>query len=250
MRVTIITVSLNSAESVEACIRSVIRQTHREIEYISVDGRSEDGTLDVINKYRDHFAARLCEKDDGIYEAMNKGLALAGGELVGFLNSDDVLAADDIIARVVEVVAGGRLDSCYGDIVYVDPTDSGRTIRYWKAGPFDAGNIKKGWMPPHPAFFVRRSIYQRFGGFNLAFPVIADYEIMLRFLYKHRISSSYLPRIILRKSTGGISKPTLPNVIRNNAACHKAWIANGLRPSWKIFARKILSKLIQLRPLP
>jgi glycosyltransferase involved in cell wall biosynthesis len=181
---------------------------------------------------------------------MNKGLALAGGEFVGFLNSDDVYAADDIISRVVEVVAEGSLDSCYGDIVYVDPKDSGRTIRYWKAGPFDVGNIKKGWMPPHPAFFVRRSIYRRFGGFNLAFPVVADYEIMLRFLYKHRISSGYLPRIILRKRTGGISNPTLLNVLRNNAACHKAWIANGLRPSWGIFVRKVLTKFSQLRPLP
>jgi len=250
MKVSIITVSLNSADTLEACIRSVIGQTHREIEHISVDGRSGDGTLDVIEKYRDHFAARLCEKDGGIYEAMNKGLALAGGEFVGFLNSDDVYAADDIIARVVEVVAEGSLDSCYGDIVYVDPKDSGRTIRYWEAGPFDVGNIKKGWMPPHPAFFVRRSIYRRFGGFNLAFPVVADYEIMLRFLYKHRISSGYLPRIILRKRTGGISNPTLLNVLRNNAACHKAWIANGLRPSWGIFVRKVLTKFSQLRPLP
>jgi len=250
MKVSVITVSLDSADTIEACIRSVIGQTHQNIEHISVDGRSLDGTLDLIENYRDHFAARLSERDGGIYQAMNKGLALARGDLVGFLNSDDVYAANDIIARVVEVLEGQNLDSCYGDLVYVDREDSGRAVRYWKAGPYRAQNFEKGWMPPHPAFFVRRAVYERYGGFNLDFPVVADYEIMLRFLYRHRTTAGYLPRVIIRKRAGGVSKPTLFNVVRNNAACYRAWRINGLRPRPGIFLRKVFSKFSQFRARP
>jgi glycosyltransferase involved in cell wall biosynthesis len=152
MKVSVVTVSLDSADTIEPCIQSVIGQTHADIEHISVDGGSADGTLDIIENYRDHFAARLSQKDGGVYQAMNRGLALAGGGLVGFLNSDDVYAADDILARVVEALEAENLDSCYGDLVYVDPGDSGRTVRYWKAGPYRAEKFEKGWMPPIPPF--------------------------------------------------------------------------------------------------
>jgi glycosyltransferase involved in cell wall biosynthesis len=250
MKVSIITVSLNSAATLEACLQSVIAQTHRDIEQISVDGRSVDGTLDILERYRDRFAARLVESDGGLYQAMNKGLALARGDLIGFLHSDDVYAADDVVDGLVELVSREGFDSCYGDLVYEDAAGSGRTVRYWKAGPFDVRNFEKGWMPPHPAFFVRKRIYERYGGFNLDFPVVADYEIMLRLLYRHRISTGYFPRVVIRKRTGGISRPTVLNVVRNNAACYRAWRVNGLEPKPGIFIRKVLSKFGQFGRQP
>jgi glycosyltransferase len=225
-------------------------QTQGDVEHISIDGQSTDGTRDILDKYRGHFAFLLSEKDGGIYQAMNKGLALAGGELVGFLNSDDVYASNDILAGIDEFLSRQKLDSCYGDIVYVDRRAPGRVIRTWKSGPYRLGNIEKGWMPPHPAFFARRKIYERWGGFDPRFPVVADYEIMLRFLYRYRISSGYLPRVIVRKQSGGVSRPTLLRVIRNNKACYRAWQANGLRPRPVLFIRKAISKLGQLRLVP
>ncbi|MBN2207234.1 MAG: glycosyltransferase [Candidatus Aminicenantes bacterium] len=252
MKVSIITISLNSAATIEACLRSITAQTHPDIEQISVDGRSVDGTLEILERNRDRFAARLVEPDGGVYQAMNKGLALARGDLVGFLNSDDVYAADDVVAGLVELISHEELDSCYGDLVYGrgDAAGRERTVRYWKAGPFDVRNFEKGWMPPHPTFFVRKRIYERYGAFNLDFPVVADYEIMLRFLYKHRISCGYFPRVVIRKRTGGISRPTALNVVRNNAACYQAWLANGLKPRPGTFVRKALSKLGQFGRRP
>jgi len=247
MKVSIITVSLNSADTIEACIRSVSGQTHADIEHISVDGQSVDGTRDIIERCRDHFAVRLNEKDGGLYEAMNKGLALARGDLVGFLNSDDVFASEDIIGRLAEIVEANGLDSCYGDIIYVDGRDPRRIVRYWRSGPYDPNNFRKGWMPPHPGFFARKAVYDRYGVFNLEFPVVADYEIMLRFLYKHRISCGYMPRVVVRKRTGGITRPSPFNVVRNNAACYRAWIANGLKPNPGIFLRKVMWKAGQFR---
>ena len=247
MKVSIITVSLNSADTIEACIRSVSGQTHADIEHISVDGQSVDGTRDIIERCKDHFAVRLSEKDGGLYEAMNKGLALARGDLVGFLNSDDVYASEDIVGRLAEFIEVNGLDSCYGDIVYMDARDSRRIVRYWKSGPYDPNNFKKGWMPPHPGFFARKAVYDRYGMFKLEFPVVADYEIMLRFLYKHRISCGYLPRVVVRKRTGGITRPSPVNVARNNAACYRAWIANGLKPTPGIFLRKVMRKAGQFR---
>jgi glycosyltransferase involved in cell wall biosynthesis len=184
MKVSIITAVLNRRLYIEDCINSVIGQTYKNIEHIIVDGVSRDGTLDILRKHQKDISVLLSEPDDGIYDAMNKGIRLATGNIIGILNSDDIYAENDIIAAVAACFAKSDVDTCYGDLIYIKSNDVANSVRYWKAGAFSRERFREGWMPPHPTFFVRRHVYERCGLFNLDFPLAADYELMLRFLYK------------------------------------------------------------------
>ena len=245
MRVSIITTVYKGVKTIEDCIKSIISQTYSNVEYIIIDGGSTDGTLDIIKKYMNSIAKVLSEPDDGIYHAMNKGIKIATGEVVGILNSDDIYADNYVIENVVKYLSENDIDCCYGDLVYVDKNDTNKIIRKWMAGNFAKRKFEKGWMPPHPAFFVKNRIYERYGSFNLKFPIIADYELMLRLLYKHDISTIYIPKVLVKMRTGGKSKPSFINVINNSISCYHAWKANGLRPRIITFLLKPLSKINQ-----
>lgn len=227
MKISIITASLNCVETIEECIQSIINQTYPNIEHIVIDGGSKDGTLDVVNKYKDKISKVISEPDKGLYDAMNKGIKFAQGDIIGILNSDDVYNDKYVLEDVFKAFISKGVDTCYGDLVYVDREDISNIIRYWKSEEYDKSKFKKGWMPPHPTFFVKKEIYKKYGLFNLDFPLAADYEIMLRFLYKHNVTTTYIPRVLVKMRVGGISKPgkyTLGAIKEN----YLAWKVNSL----------------------
>ena len=248
MKVSIITITFNSAETIEDTIQSVLSQDYPNIEYILVDGASKDGTLEIIERYRNSISTVISERDNGIYDAMNKGVALATGDVIGILNSDDFYADATVISDIVRTMQLAGSDACYADLVYVDRNDTNRIIRSWKSGDYRQGQFLRGWMPPHPTFFVKRSIYETHGTYSLELSSAADYELMLRFIHKHAISLSYLPRVITKMRTGGQSNVSLKNRWRANREDRLAWKMNGLQPGFFTLLRKPLSKLLQYLP--
>ncbi len=275
MKISIITATRNCAATVADCMTSIRRQTHPHIEQIIIDGASTDSTLDIVQGSGRHVerlpshpsrlprpsapgkthaprrTVLLSEPDSGIYDAMNKGIALATGEIIGILNSDDSYADDQVLAKVAAVFADPTVMSCYGDLVYVKKRETlihpspFVVHRHWKAGPFESGKFYQGWMPPHPTFFVRRSVYERYGSFRLDLGSAADYELMLRFLLKERISAAYIPSLLVAMLLGGASNATLKNRLRANRMDRRAWEVNGLTPKpWTILL-KPLRKITQ-----
>ncbi|MCD6193225.1 MAG: glycosyltransferase [Candidatus Aminicenantes bacterium] len=243
--VSIITPVLDRKNTIDSAIKSVLGQTYRNIEYLIVDGGSTDGTIEVINKYREKISKFISEKDKGVYDGMNKGIRMASGEIIGILNSDDVYASDNVIEEVVKAMEESNADCCWGDLVYVDARDTNKIIRYWKSSEYEPGKFKKGWMPPHPTFFVRRWVYEKYGRFNLDFPISADYELMLRFLEKYKIKSCYIPQVMVKMRVGGQSNKSIINIIKANIECYKAWKINGLEVDFFRIFLKPLSKIRQ-----
>ena len=245
MKVSIITAVYNNKEFIEDCIRSVLDQSYKNIEHIIIDGGSTDGTLEVIKKYKEKIAKFISEPDNGIYDGMNKGIKLATGELIGILNSDDMYASKDVITSVVDKIQAKNADCCWGDLVYVNRFDTNKNVRYWKSASYKKGLFRIGWMPPHPTFFVRKEVYEKFGNFNLNFRISADYEIMLRFLEKYKIKPCYIPQVLVKMRTGGNSRPSLFNTLKANIECYRAWRINGLKIKPFIIFSKPLSKIGQ-----
>ena len=245
IRVSIITVVYNGAENIEDSIRSVIGQTHDDIEYVIIDGGSTDGTLDIIKRYGRNIAKVISEPDNGIYNAMNKGLEVVSGDVIGILNSDDLYADRTVIENVVGYISEKNVDSCYGDLIYVDRQNTNIPVRHWKSGEFLKQRFRSGWMPPHPTFFARRDIYEKYGIFNETFPIAADYELMLRLLYKHGISTAYIPKVLVKMRTGGSSNPGFYNTAKAIIENYRAWKVNGLDPSPVTFFLKPFSKIFQ-----
>jgi glycosyltransferase len=201
--------------------------------------------LEVIERNRASIARVINGPDKGIYDAMNKGILEASGDVVGILNADDFYAHGEVLGKVAEVFADRSIESCYGDLIYVDAADTAQVVRSWRAGAYDADLFYRGWMPPHPTFFVRRSVYEKHGLFNLSLGSAADYELMLRFLVRHRITTRYLPETLVKMRVGGMSNASLANRLRANRMDRKAWQVNGLQPRpWTLFL-KPLSKIPQ-----
>lgn len=228
MKVSIITVVYNDAAYIEDCIKSVISQSYKEIEYIVIDNESTDGTRDIIDLHRGRIAKVVSEKDRGHIYAMNKGIGLASGEIIGFLHSDDIYMNEKVIESVADSFKEDPVDSLYGDLVYVKKDNPSRVMRYWRGGKYNPEKIKQGWMPPHPTFFVKREIYERYGMLDTSFKISMDYEIILRFLYKHRISVLYLPSILVRMRGGGVSNRNLKNIAIKTIEDYRAARSYGL----------------------
>jgi glycosyltransferase len=245
MKVSVITAVFNNKQQIGDCIRSVLFQSFQEIEYIIIDGGSTDGTLDVIKGYSSRISKWTSEPDRGIYDALNKGLGMATGDIVSFLNADDIYAKDYVIDKVVSRMTGHSADCCYGDLLYVDKNNTDRIIRYWKSEPYKKELFYWGWMPPHPTFFARREIYDRYGYFNTAFTISADYELMLRFMVRHEISTHYIPEVLVKMRTGGASNRSLKNLIIKTAEDYKAWKVNNLKGRFYTIPFKNLSKIPQ-----
>jgi glycosyltransferase involved in cell wall biosynthesis len=245
LKVSIITVCYNSAETIEDTILSVVSQDYASIEYIVVDGKSSDTTLSIIEKYNSKITKFLSEKDDGIYFAINKGISLASGDIIAVLHADDVYYSNHVISDVVNTFTEKNTDTVYGNLYYVDRIDTSKIKRQWISGGYTKKSFLKGWMPPHPSFFVRKKCYDKFGVFNTSLHSAADYELMLRFLFKHNCSASYLPQVLVKMRVGGRSNVSLMNRIKANREDKKAWLMNELKPSLFTFIRKPLSKLGQ-----
>ena len=249
VRLSIITVAYNASRTINDCLDSVKNQTFAA-EHIVIDGKSGDGTMTIVESYRPHLGAVISEADSGIYDAMNKGVLLATGDVVGILNADDFYVDDEVLGEVAKTFEDPRIDACFGDLQYVDAKTPQKIIRQWKAGSYNPAKFYWGWMPPHPTFFVRSTVYEKYGLFNLDLGSAADYEIMLRFLLKHKINAVYLPRVLVKMRTGGASNATFKNRLRANIMDRKAWVINRLNPHPWTLVLKPIRKVPQylLRP--
>jgi len=237
--ISIITATYNAEDTLENCLESVSAQSI-DAEHLIIDGASTDDTLQIIKQYENALANVISEPDKGIYHAMNKGLCAATGDIVGILNADDYYVSENVLEKVVEVFKDPEVDACYGDLVYVERKDTDRVVRFWRAGDFNPVKFYWGWMPPHPTFFVRRSVYKKFGLFNLELGSAADYEIMLRFLLKHGLKARYIPQVLVKMRRGGVSNAPLSNRLKANCMDRKAWEVNDLRPyPWTFLAKPI-----------
>lgn len=244
MKLSLITISFNSAPTIEDTIKSVIFQNYFDLEYIIVDGGSTDNTLEVINKYKNKIAKIISEPDKGIYDAMNKGIGMATGEVVGIINSDDFFIDDSVLSNVVNEFENNNVDAVYGDIVYVDREDTSKHVRYWKAGEYEKKKLNYGWIMPHPAVFIKKEIYNKFGLFNLDFKIAADYELLLRFL-KNGMKVSYLPKTLVCMREGGFSASGFGKRRAGWVELKKAWQVNNFLLPCFFIVRRILHKLNQ-----
>ena len=246
MKVSIITITYNSESTLIDTIDSVINQTYKDIEYIIIDGKSTDSTISIVHSYKNKISTFISEKDNGLYDALNKGISLATGDIIGVLHSDDFYTNHHIIEKIVQTFKLNQSDAVYADLYYVDKDDVNKIFRKWKSGHYTHGMFLNGWMPPHPTFFVRRSCYEKYGSFNLDLVSAADYELMLRFIHKHQIKLAYLPEFIIKMRVGGKSNASIANRVRANNEDRKAWLMNGLKPKFHTLYLKPLRKIIQL----
>lgn len=246
MKVSIITITYNSEPTLKDTIESVINQTYKNIEYILIDGGSTDETLSIIKSYGNKISTLISEKDNGLYDALNKGISLATGDVIGILHSDDFYTNNHVIQHIVSSFSNSPVDAVYADLYYVDKINTNQIHRKWKAGIYKEGMFFNGWMPPHPTFFVKRSIYETCGNFNLNLTSSSDYELMLRFIHKHKIKLAYLPEFIIKMRVGGKSNVTFKNRIKANKEDRLAWELNNVKPYFYTLYLKPLRKIIQL----
>lgn len=242
--VSIITPTFNSAATLRDTLESVHRQDYPALEHIIVDGGSNDNTLALASAF-DGPLRIISEPDQGLYDAMNKGLQRADGDIVGVLNSDDFYCHGQVISRIVDLMNRTDASVAYGDLCYVAASDKTRVVRYWRSGDYRPERFLFGWMPPHPTFFARRNLYDQLGGFNLALKLAADYELMLRFLYRHGLKAAYLPEVLVHMRIGGLSNSSWQHRLQANREDREAWRRNGLRPYFFTTWLKPLRKIPQ-----
>ena len=237
MKISIITVVWNNKKTIKDAIDSVLAQTYKDIEYIIIDGASTDGTVEVVKSYGDKISKFVSEPDCGLYDAMNKGIALATGDVVGILNSDDFYIDNRVIERVVKEFEEKQTDSVFADLVYVKSENLDKIVRYYDSSYFTPQKFAYGWMPAHPTFFVKRWVYEKYGLFRTDLKIAADFDILARFLYTHKISYSYIKEVIVKMRLGGIST-SFSSIWTNNIEQLRICRQNGIDTN--IF--KILSK--------
>jgi glycosyltransferase involved in cell wall biosynthesis len=245
LKISVITTTYNSASTIEDTIQSVLEQDYKNIEYIIVDGVSKDNTLEIVGKYKDNIATVISEKDRGIYDALNKGIKAATGDIVAILHSDDFYIDKYVLSKVAKAFEESKADTVYGDLYYVDKDDTNKVVRKWVSGKYKHGMFLNGWMPPHPAFFVSKAAYDKLGVYSLEFKTAADYELMLRFLHKCKVSTSYINEYLVKMRTGGESNSSVKNRLNANQEDRKAWTMNGLKPRFYTLTIKPLRKIIQ-----
>ncbi len=245
MKVSIITAVYNNRTYISDAIESVLAQDYEQLEYIVIDGGSTDGTLEVIRQYENKISVLVSEPDRGLYDALNKGLKLATGDVIGFLHADDMYAKPTAVSQIVETFQLQGCDTAYSDLLYVEAEDTAKIVRYWQAAAYTEDSFLKGWMPPHPTFFVKREIYQRYGSYKTDMRISADYELMLRLLHKHHVSTAYLPEITVKMRTGGVSNASLLSRWKANMEDRMAWEVNNLKPYFYTLYAKPFSKLLQ-----
>ena len=212
MKISIITACYNSVTTLESTFQSVINQTYLEIEYIIVDGGSIDGSLQQIENC-DFVSHYISEPDKGIYDALNKGVKLATGDVIGFLHSDDVFADNQVISKIANQFERCNVDGVYGDLQYVDKQNTSKVIRNWVSCKFELSLLKNGWMPAHPTLFIKKEVYEKYGSFNLVYKIAADYDFMLRIFSDNTLNFSYIPKVITKMRTGGASNRSVRNII-------------------------------------
>ena len=246
MKVSIITVVYNGAKYIRDTINSVVSQKYTNIEYIVIDGGSTDGTVDIIKEYQDEVSIFLSESDNGIYDAMNKGIALTNGDVIGILNSDDFYVNEFVIEKIVKAFKEKKVDSVFSDLVYVKPDNLNKIIRYYDSSEFNPLRFAYGWMPAHPTFFVKKDVYNKYGVFRTDLKIAADFDLMVRFLYTHNLTYYYMKETLIKMRIGGVST-SLSSIWINNIEALSVCKDNGIKTNiFKILSRypvKILGLL-------
>ena len=250
MKISIITVCYNAADTIGETLDSVADQTYQDIEHIVIDGGSTDGTGAVLKAKGRRVAIWRSEPDRGIYDAMNKGILLATGDVVGMLNADDIYADETVLEQVAVIFSDPAVDACYADLVYVSADDPTKVRRYWRSCSYREGLFERGWMPAHPTFFVRRRVYEEHGLFDTQFKLQSDFELTMRFINVQRIKTEYMPRIWVRMRMGGVSNRSIRNVMRGNIEAYKACRKHRIKVSPLFFLMKIASRIPQFFTRP
>ena len=250
MTISIITATYNSGATVADTIESVLRQTYKDIDYWIIDGCSKDGTLDILKHYEPMFGGRMhiiSEPDKGIYDAMNKGIGMVTGDVVGILNSDDYYTSDDALATIAEFFSRDDADAVYGDIHFVSYSNPDKCVRYYSSALFRPWLLRFGFMPAHPSFYVRRDVYSKYGVFSLDYKIASDYELMVRLLYRHRIKARYIKKDFVTMRTGGISTRSARNRMLISREDVKACRRNGLYSNLFFISVKYLYKIFEFK---
>lgn len=246
MKVSLITATYNSAQTIENCIMSVFKQSYKDIEYIIIDGQSEDETLEIIKSKKEKYMdfVIVSEKDRGIYDALNKGIKKATGDIIGFVHSDDFLAHESTIEAIVDTFLKYKVDGVYGDLHYVSINNTSKVVRNWESQPFEYKFLKQGWMPPHPTLYLKKSIYDTYGTFDLNYKIAADYDFILRIFKQKHLKFHYLPETIVKMRIGGASNRSIKNIIQKTNEDYQALRSNHLGNRITILLKN-LSKIKQ-----
>ena len=246
MKITVVTATYNSARTLRDTLESVLSQTYGDMEYILTDGGSTDGTLDLVREYEPRFQGRMrwvSEPDGGIYDAMNKGIRMATGEVVGLLNSDDVFCDAHVLEDIAACFDARQVDCVYGNLLFCRDNDLDRIVRIWKGSPYSEGAFMRGWHPAHPTFYARRTCYEQYGYYDTGVRVSADFDLMLRFLDIHKVSNAYLDRFIVKMRMGGESTGNLRLIVTGNRNILRAMRKNGYPAGLPFLMRRLLPKV-------
>lgn len=244
MKIVIITATFNCSDSILNCIESVVKQTYPKIEHIIVDGLSNDNTIELIKSVPNRVSKIISEPDSGVYDALNKGIKLDAGDVIGFLHADDVFASENTIAQIADVLSNPHVDGIYGDLIFVN--NDGRIVRYWKSKQFNRKDLKKGWMPPHPTLFLKKEVYEKLGLFNDRYKISGDYEFMLRLLTDSSIQLKYISGVITYMKLGGKSTGNLTDIIIKSFEDYKILKKYGFNFPLAILFMKNIRKIPQL----
>ena len=250
MTISLITATYNSASTIADTLKSVLEQTYKDIEYWIIDGCSKDGTMDILRHYEPMFGGKLhivSEPDRGIYDAMNKGIARATGDVVGLLNSDDYYTSNDALATIARFFSHNDADAIYGDIHFVNDSNPEKCVRYYSSALFRPWLLRFGFMQAHPSFYVRREVYRKYGTYSLDYKIASDYDLMVRLLYKHRIKATYIKKDFVTMRTGGISTKSVKNRLLISREDVKACRRNGLYTNIAFISVKYLYKVFEFK---
>jgi glycosyltransferase involved in cell wall biosynthesis len=246
MKVTIITAVYNGAEHIQSCIESVLSQDYQDIEYILVDGASKDTTLEIVKSYGNKISKIISEPDKGMYDAMNKGLKLATGDIVGILNSDDFYIDNTIISQIVTEFQKTKADSIFADIAFVTKENLNKIVRYYSSASFRPWKFRFGYMPAHPSFFLKRNVYEKYGYFKTDYKLCADFDLIVRLYFTHKISFSYYPKMVVKMRMGGKSNQSIGNIMLLNKEILRGCRENGINSNIIFIYLKYITKVFEL----
>jgi glycosyltransferase involved in cell wall biosynthesis len=244
MKISVITVCKNSSQTIEQTIESVVSQSHEDVEHIFCDGGSDDNTVELIKAKAGSNSTLIQGTDKGIYDAINKGIAQATGDVIAILNSDDFYCSKDVLEKVSKSFVNGT-EAVYGDLVYVKPENTDKVVRYWKTGDFKANKFRWGWTLPHPTLFLKKSVYDKYGLYNDSYKIAGDYDLILRLFYKARIETKYIPEVLVKMRTGGASNGSLSKKVKVHNEDVLAWKNNDIKPNPLTLWLKPLRKMGQ-----
>jgi len=249
MKISIITVAYNSSETIRETIQSVFTQNYHEIEYIIIDGLSNDNTVSIIKEFEPIFKGRLrwlSEKDNGLYDAMNKGIRMATGDVVGIINSDDFYLNNDVISKIADSFKHPDVKAIFADVRFVNPNNLNKTVRYYSSKNFSPARFRFGFMPAHPTFFTYKKIFEEFGYYKTDYKIAADYELLIRFLYTNKLKYKYLALDLMKMRTGGASTESIKSNILLNKEIVRACRENGIKTWFPLLLLKYFVKIFEL----